>query len=729
VHNQRLQTMTTPSLQRLAGLAASLFSLLLSPASRAGGTYGDAVELDAVTVNANAQKLSADPQSASVGTVYSEQFQNRPLSRPGELLEVVPGLIITQHSGEGKANQYFLRGFNLDHGTDFASFIDGMPVNLPTHAHGQGYSDNNFLIPEVVDNIVYRKGPYYAQYGDFSAAGAVELNLRDSFDANIAQVTSGLYGYVRPLLAGSYKVLDGNFLYAVTGTHYDGAFVKNDNFNNGNVILRYSQKGEEGGYHVTLMGYTARFDSTDQIPQRAVDEGLISRLGCFDEACTDGGKTHRYSLSGGFNRNFLNGEFVGNAYAFRYKLDLYSDFSYYLLDPVRGDQFEQYDSRNVYGGRLAYKFPLDLLGLPIANEVGLQTRYDNIGTVGLFDTQNRVRFGTQSNDHVREQGSAVYAQSSIRAAPWLTITPGLRTDYYTFDVLASDPNNAGKASKSIIEPKLTVAVGPFAKTEVIANLGKGFHSNDGRGTTETEAFDPRTGVTTPVDKVTPLVATRGADLGIRSSIIPHLQITQSFFILDIDSELTFNGDGGDPTPGDKPRRYGSETSIFWRPVQHLVVDADYSYSHSRFLKLQDSVYGEPTPTSNNTPLEILGTHIPEAATSVFAVGATYESSQGWFAAARLRYFGPRPLVEDGSVRSHATKVVNLEGGYEFTKHFKASAQIINLLNSKDHDIDYFFASRLTGPGAATQDPADGVNTIHFHPIEPINARFILTYNY
>lgn len=709
-----------PGLAICAALACCL--------ARAGGVAGDAVGLDAVTVMAARGPALDGADSATIGTVYAEQFEHRPLSRPGELLEVVPGLIITQHSGEGKANQYFLRGFNLDHGTDFASFIDGMPVNLPTHAHGQGYSDANFLVPELVDSITYRKGPYYAEYGDFSAAGAVDLKLRDRFDQNIAEVTGGLNGYVRPLLAGSYKVLGGDLLYAVTGTHYDGAYVKNDNFNNGNGLLRYSRASALGEFHLTLMGYSARFDSTDQIPQRAVDQGLIGRLDCFDGGCGDGGKTHRFSLSGGFTRKFGSGEWIGSAYAFRYKLDLYSNFTYYLLDPQRGDQFEQVDARNVYGGRLAYKFPWTLFGLAVGSEIGVQTRYDDIGTVGLYATENRVRLGTQSEAHVRESGSALYAQSSIRLAPWLTATPGARIDYYHFDVLADNPRNTGTASKAIVQPKLTLVAGPFSKTEFFLNLGKGFHSNDARGTTITEAFDPRTNVTSPVDKDSPLVATRGADFGIRSFIIPQVQLTQSVFILDIGSELTFSGDAANTEAGDATRRYGSETSIYWRPIPSLVIDADYAYSHSRFRVRQNASYGLATPDAA-APLEVTGFRIPESATSVFALGATYESSQGWFAGARLRYFGPRPLIEDGSVRSHATQVVNIEGGYALTRNLKLSAQIINLLNSRDHDIDYFFPSRLTPPGAAVQDPAEGVNSIHFHPIEPINVRVTLRYRY
>jgi outer membrane receptor protein involved in Fe transport len=324
---------------------------------------------------------------------------------------------------------------------------------------------------------------------------------------------------------------------------------------------------------------------------------------------------------------------------------------------------------------------------------------------------------------VREWGSAAYAQSAIQLAPWLRSTVGLRFDNYTFDVAASDSANSGTASANIVEPKLSLVAGPFAKTEMFLNLGKGFHSNDGRGTTETEVFDPRYAdnptpggrAISPVDKVTPLVATRGADLGLRTYLIPHVQATASLFVLDIDSELTFNGDGGDTSPSGPTRRVGTELSIYWRPFKHFVVDSDYAYTHARY---------RDQPQGFN--------YVAEAATSVFAFGATYESPQGWFTAARLRYFGPRPLDDDtgtSSPSSHATKVVNLDGGYRFNRHLKFAVQVINLFDSKDHDIDYYFPVRLTPAGAPNQDPAEGVNSDVFHPIEPFNLRAILTYSY
>ncbi|TXH02615.1 MAG: TonB-dependent receptor [Nevskiaceae bacterium] len=679
------------------GLQALLL-IGVSSAVRAGGVPGEAVQLERVEVSAT--RTVTQPDSASIGTVYAEQFQNRPLSRPGELLEVVPGLIVTQHSGEGKANQYFLRGFNLDHGTDFATIVDGMPVNMPTHAHGQGYTDVNFMIPELVDAIEYRKGPYYAQYGDFSSAGAVDVRYRSRFDRQQIAVTGGGYGYGRAVLTGSAHLLDGDLLYGVEGLHYDGPWTLNDDFNKGSGVLRYTRRHDDSEFHVAAMAYDARWNATDQIPQRAVDQGLIGRLGCLD--CSDGGNTWRYSLSAGFDRALGNARWTGSAYALRYHLDLYSDFTYFLNDPVNGDQFEQADTRDVYGGQTALTFNARLLGLPMRNELGLQTRFDAIAPVGLYDTQARARLSTVSESRVHQWSQSAYAQTSLRPMPWLSTTAGLRFDQYDFRVASTLPANAGDARDHVVSPKLTVVIGPFEQTEFFINLGKGFHSNDARGTTET--VSPKDG--SAVLPVTPLVATRGADLGLRSALIPNLQATLSVFALRIDSELTFSGDAGDTEANRPSARYGTELSLYWEPLSHLVIDSDLAWTHSRF--------------SDHAPQ---GDHIPEAATSVAAVGLAYELGSGWFGALRLRYFGPRPLIEDASLHSQATTLVNLDLGYRLTPHLKLAGQVLNLLNSHDHDIDYAFASRLPG------EPATGVQDIHFHPVEPINARLLLSYDY
>ena len=701
-------------------IAASV--LFLPRLASAAGVPGQATELDEVNVTAN--KLIGETNSATIGTVYSEQFENRPIDRAGEILEVVPGLIVTQHSGEGKANQYFLRGYNLDHGTDFAIFVDGLPVNQPTHAHGQGYADNGFFIPELVDSVVYRKGPYYVEYGDFSEAGAADIRYKEHFDKNLVEATGGYYGYGRLLSVGSYKIGPGELVVGAEYTHYDGPYELKQSFNKGNLVLRYSGHYEGGSYHFLASGYSTRNLSPDQIALRGAPQyGLY---GFIDP--TDGGRSHRVNFSGGFEQQLGPGHLTVAAYAFRYQLDLFSDFTYFLDSPETrdangvllvdrnrdnipdGDQFNQFDKRNVYGGSAIYTVPATIFGLKFDNEIGVQTRYDDILKDTLYRTYHRQRLSTTSESTVQEWNSAVFAQTSFRLTDWARADVGVRADNLAFDVQlnkAADPAapaaNSGSGAAKLISPKAALILGPFRKTEFFINAGQGYHSNDVRGATE--HLDPSGGG--PRDPVTPLVPARGIDLGLRSALIPHVQLAASVFRLTSGSELVFNGDAGDTSPNRASIRYGGELAVYWRPIPHLVFDSDIAYTQARY-RVHDPVIGD---------------HVPQAIQGVAAVGLTYTSPQGWDASLRARYFGKRPLVEDASVNSSSTTVVNIGAGYHLTRNLKIAGQINNLFDSKDHDIDYYYTSRLQG------EPAAGVAGIHFHVIEPINGRIILSYSY
>lgn len=680
-------------------IAAPLISLPLLVS--AAGVPGAVVKLDTVTVTAN-QQLVGEPDSATIGTVDYEQIENRPLSRPGEVLEVVPGLIITQHSGEGKANQYFLRGYNLDHGTDFAVTVDGLPVNMPTHGHGHGWSDTNFMIPELIDSIEYRKGPYYAQYGDFSGAGAADIRYRDQFDQQKVELTGGAFGYGRLLSVGSTRIGTGNLVYGLEGVHYDGPYDLKQSFNKGNVVLRYSQKHAGGGYHVSASGYQGRWLAPDQIPQRAVERGEIDLYGFIDP--TDGGVSSRYNLAGGFDQQIGPGRLTVAAYAFRYKLDLFSNFTYFLDDPDNGDQFEQFDDRNVYGGSVVYKLSSEVLGYRLENELGLQTRFDDIQKVGLYLTRERQRRSTVTESEVKEWSGATYAQSAVRFLPWFRATLGVRADSFDFGVKNTLAANTGSASDTLISPKLALVFGPFNKTEFFINAGQGFHSNDARGATQ--SIDPRSG--DAIDPVTPLAPQRGVDLGVRTAMIPKVQIAASVFRQTSEGELIYVGDAGTTEPFGAAIRYGGELAVYWRPVTALVIDGDLAYTQARF---RDS-------EANG------GEYLPQAINGVAALGATYESPAGWDASLRTRYFGPRTLTEDNSIKSKSTTTVNVGAGYKLGPKFKIDVQITNLLNSKDHDIDYFYESRLQSEPAGSSTP-----DIHFHVIEPINARMTITYTY
>jgi hypothetical protein len=465
---------------------------------------------------------SVQPNAASQLTVSGAQVNAVPFSRPGEALEVVPGLIITQHSGEGKANQYFLRGYNLDHGTDLAITYDGVPMNQPTHAHGQGYADLNMLIPELIGSVNIRKGPYYADVGDFGSVGAVSINLRDTIPKNVAQITSGSFGYVRFLGYGSTAVGAGNLLYAAEAATYNGPWSNPDDMRKFNGLLRYSQGSNLNGFTVTGLAYSNKWNSTDQVPLRAITSGQLGLHDAFDP--TDGGNASRFSLSARLAETDDKGAWLANAYAVKSKLDLYNNFTYFLTDPVNGDQFHQHDDRVLAGANASRTINGSFGSLPTETTFGVQSWYNNID-LSLSNTVARQFLSYTRSDHVDEGTVGIYAQNVLHWTPWLRTIVGLREDVYTANVKSFfDPANSGNANAAITSPKFSLVLGPFYKTEFYVSAGTGFHSNDARGVTITE--DP----TNPSDKLTPspfLVQTEGAEFGIRTKLLPGLNSSLS----------------------------------------------------------------------------------------------------------------------------------------------------------------------------------------------------------
>ncbi len=635
--------------------------------------------------------------SASEGTVTARRIETRPALRPGEVLEYIPGVIITQHSGDGKANQYFLRGFNLDHGTDFSISVAGMPVNMPTHAHGQGYADLNFLIPELVSGIDYRKGPYYAEVGDFSAAGAADIQYANSLPHTIGSVTIGEHDYKRALLAGSPNVAGGTLLYGIELVGQDGPWDNPENFRKFNSALRYSRGGKAEGFSVTGMAYKANWDATDQIPQRAVNSGSIDRFGAIDP--TDGGETSRYSLSYEQHQDFSGGRVVVDAYAIRSTLNLWSNFTYFMDDPVNGDQFEQSENRTVLGVHPRVEFYNKLAGMDNIFKIGLQARRDDIDPVALYHTVDRQIIGTIRSDKVVETSVGIYAEETLHVTEKFRTIVGLRGDEYNFDVNSNIPQNSGKVNDSIVSPKLSFIFGPWSKTEYFINYGTGFHSNDARGTTIT--VDPGN-PSTSADKVTPLVRSFGSEVSLRSEIVPHLETSLSLWQLRLESELLFTGDAGTTEPSRPTRRTGVEWSNHYKPKSWLLVDLDLSLSRARF-----------------TDQEPAGDQVPGSIEKVASFGLTMDSLGPWYGMLQFRYFGPRPLIEDNSVRSKSTEITNLRVGYKIDPKWRVHLDVFNLFDRQDSDIDYFYASQLRGESAPVDD-------IHIHPVEPRTLRVTLT---
>lgn len=676
----------------------SIATLLpISGLAIAGGQQGP-VTPDTTTIIVTGSRTEAD--AASTGTATAEQLENRPRLRTGEILEVVPGLIVTQHSGTGKANQYFLRGFNLDHGTDFATSVVGMPVNMPTHGHGQGYTDLNFVIPELISTIRYEKGPYDARAGDFSAAGSAQINYVNALPQGLADITVGDDEFRRYLVADSTMLAGGDLLGAFEYGHSNGPWDVPEDGRKINAVLRYSRGDSARHFSVTGMAYDADWTSTDQIPRRAVDNGLIGRFGSLDPS--DGGKSSRYSLSfEGQRRLNDNSALQANLYAIDYDFNLYSNFTYFLDDPVNGDQFEQVDHRQIYGGALSYDRNDVWFGLSVEQGIGLQLRADHITQVGLFHTVERKRLSTTRDDAVDQIGLGLYYRNAIRWNAWLRSVAGLRADGVHYDVDSNTAANSGSAHDQRVSPKLSLVFGPWAQTEIFLNGGYGFHSNDGRGATI--SVDPASG--DRAQRVDPLVQAKGAEIGTTTHWLPSLSTSATVWVLDLDSELLFVGDAGSTEPSRPSRRDGVEISTYWQPHHGVIIDADFAFSRARF--------------SDDDPA---GDRIPGAIERTASVGAVVNDFHQFFGGLRLRYFGGRPLIEDNSERSASSTLFNLRGGYAFTPNLRLAIDVFNLFDRKVSDIDYYYTSQLSSESTPVDD-------VHFHPAEPRSVRATLSLHF
>ena len=591
----------------------------------------------------------------------AKQLENRPLLRPAEVLETVPGLIVTQHAGDGKANQYFLRGFNLDHGTDFSVAIDGMPINLPTHAHGHGYLDLNFLIPELVERIQYKKGPYAAEDGDFSSAGSARIDYRRALPEDYVSIGLGSNGYRRLLTAADKETAGGGrWLGAVEVFHNDGPWEVPEHYKRLNGVLRYSEGTRNNGHSVAFMAYDGDWTSTDQLARRAVDQGLVNRYGSLDP--TAGGNTRRLSLSGQWARQDGAVQTRANAYLVDYRLNLFSNFTYAMDDPVNGDQFEQADRRRYGGFGWSRSQPVQWLGKEGDFTWGVQGRQDDIDNVGLYRTAARQRLSTVRSDSVNQGSLGLYGQWGAQWSDWLRSVAGLRHDRYRFKVDSSLAANSGKENDGITSPKLSLIFGPFANQEFYYNWGQGFHSNDARGTTiRVDPSNPGD----PMSRVPALVKSRGQEVGWRCAPAPGWYTSVALWRLDLDSELLFVGDAGTTEAGRPSHRQGVEWSNYWTPRDWLTLDADIALSKARF---RDD--------------DAAGKHIPGAVERTASVGVAVHDLGPWRGGLRLRYLGPRALIEDDSVRSGSSVMVNLNVGYKLAAKSQLTLEVLNLFNRK-----------------------------------------------
>ncbi len=666
------------------------------------------VALEQITVIATGNSNMA---AASSGDISQEQMTSQPLLRPAAVLENVPGLIVTQHSGEGKANQYFLRAFNLDHGTDLALEVDDVPVNMLSHAHGQGYSDLNFLIPELAADLHYKKGPYYADEGDFATAGTARISLLSEVPTS-ASLGYGEDGYRRLLLMGSTALTGGTLLGAGEVYHNDGPFDVPDDYNRLSGVLRYRRGEAQDYFTVTAMAYSGKWNSTDQVPLRAITEGLIDRFGSLNPS--DGGISSRVSLSFSRVKRTDSDQVQFSAYVIRYKLDLWSTFTYYLKDPANGDQMLQHDDRVVYGFKGSKTWYTEFFGLPMSNVIGAQARIDDIRDVGIFSTFERQTLGTTQNASVLESNGAVYAENTIQWADEIRTTLGLREDQFDFDVkdkmlnpdgscnIQSDPEGCvtGNKKANIFSPKLGFVIGPWAKTTFYATAGDGYHSNDARGVT-------RSGENPDVSPVTPLTRATSAEVGVTTRIVPNLESSFDIFQLKLKSELVFDGDAGVTVPSGATTRTGIEWGNKYRFTSWLSADFNATFTRARFSSNagpDDLGCADAAPTHPcTTPIAIVGRYVPNSPTNVIDAGLSAHRQSGWFGALHARHFGASPLVENNSAKSPQYTTVDGQVGFQQAAQWRISLDVFNIANVKWNDIEYYYVSRLKGEASPAAD--------------------------
>jgi len=653
--------------------------------------------LDPIVVEGRIDNLTGSVSTASVGRVGYRDLRLRPLLREGELLETVPGLIMTQHSGDGKSNQIFVRGFNLDHGTDFATSIEGMPVNIPTHAHGQGYTDLNFMIPELVDHIEYSLGNYYADVGDFGSAGAARFRLRRDLAQPMWLGEVGEHGFRRSVAAGAADLAGGRLLLGGEVKAFDGAWDVPQGLRKLSGVARYSWEGPRDLFSVLAMGYDNSWASSDQIPTRAVEAGLLTPLGQID--ATLGGASSRYSLSTEWTRTGTTSGHKLQVYGIQYGLDLFSNFTYFLGDTENGDQIRQRDrGRRIGGLNFAHVRELGWLDRAHRLTTGVQVRYDD-ADVALEQSRARNTVSVVRRDEVGVLAGGFYSELN---SPWTSTfrtVVGVRLDHQRFDVENRNGLASGSESGSIVSPKLSLAWTPRQDTELYLSGGTGFHSNDARGTVV--PFDPNAG-TQPVD---PLVRSRGAELGLRVAPGNGWQSTLTLWSIQLDSELLFVGDEGTTEASDTSRRIGVTVANFWRVSESLVADLDFSLARARFLGVSANA-----------------DRIPGALENIVTAGLRWEPApqvDGPFAVVRFRRLSSYPLIETNEVRAQPSPLTNLQVGYRLGRA-RISASLLNVLDSTQSDIQYYYESRL-------QAETLGVEDVHFHPLEPRQLRVTLAW--
>ena len=594
--------------------------------------------------------------AATESRVREKDFAVRPHNTASEMLNNLPGFVAGQHAGGGKARQYFLRGFDNDHGTDVAISVDGIPVNMVSHAHGQGYADLNFLIPEVVESIDYRKGPYFADAGNFANSGAVNFITKEDTAHNSLRAVGGSFntmryvGILSPRL-GPVQSLVANEVYFT-----DGPFKHGENFVKYNFFGKFTLKpSPTSKLSLWTSLYTGDWDASGQIPLRAVRSGRLDRFGSLDP--TEGGRSDRENLNLIYtaNPNPEESWFV-QLYFSRYRLRMFSNFTFFSGDPVQGDGIEQLDSRVLFGGRAHYHRLWTLGSLPLESTIGFETRNDNTD-VGLFRQQRRQRFVTTQKAEIWENAFSGYTQHELFIREWLRFIVGLRGDVFVFDV---DDRSPREATDGIVSPKASLIMSPFInpaslwhQTDLFLNFGMGYHSNDAR------------------DAVQPggsgLARSTGAEIGARTRLYNRVELASSLWWLDLGSELVFVGDEGTTEQRGPTRRWGVDFEIRAEVLPWLLLDYDLTYSDPRF--------------------RITGEAIPLAPTLLMNGGLTAYPIENFSAALRVHFLDDRAANEDRSVTARGYTLIDLLVRYRW-RNIEVSLDVLNLADTNWRETQF-----------------------------------------
>jgi outer membrane receptor protein involved in Fe transport len=739
---------------RLRHLLLAGAAVLIS-ASAARAAEDDAAtkakEVGEVVVTASRQDLLGTADTASQGVVTRTEVELRPIFRVGQLYETVPGLVVTIHSGEGKANQYLLRGFNLDHGTDFASFVDSMPVNRPTNAHGQGYSDQNFLIPQIVGGLDYTKGPYYAQVGDFGAVGSAHARLVDDLP-NELSLTAGTQRDQEVYGGGTIHFSDQTRLWAaLDASHFDGPWSPPETFRKFVAAARLSHGVMADGYSLTAMYYKSAGGLLTDQPQRAIDAGVIDRFGTLDP--TDHSSSERLSLSGHYGAGGDRWTLAVDGYAIRSRMTLWNDFTHYLFDPVNGDQEQQDEARTTLGLNAVFSRSALIGTVDVEGRIGFQERYDDVfidrrhtlrrtpldycniaipaePTAGQLpapadahtDPGQAVAFkalgGACTADQARLNDLGVFAETTVRWTDWLRMTLGLREEVYTARDRSFTTGFSGSATQTLLQPKGNIAIGPFWKTELYLSAGRGFHSDDVRGVFGTV---PLEGVPEVAGKTPLLSPATGYELGLRTDAIPRMQVQVAVFREDFRSELTYNADVGQDEASAPSRRQGVEFSAQYRPFRWLELNTDLAWSQARYRASQETL----------ALFGLDGRYIANAPGFIGSFGVLVNDLGPWFGGLQWRKLGAYPISDgDKDPQDKGYSEVNLNVGYAFTDHLKAELEVFNLTDSHANSSAYFYQTRIAPGGPAPDcDTAAPATCYQVHPQEPRSARLTLTYSF